>query len=310
MKFCTNCGAQLKLKDKFCFRCGSQSQPLEGVTEATTVASTATMTQMYVPAIVEEYKKAGALPDYYRISLLLNKIRETEPSKQVDDLQEIAYLYSRIDVLYHNLGIEPQANVGANALNAPNTTNGANTLEYNLPPANQNNTVPRTGSQWSHYAGLAAASFGGTFLAHELSRFLHSHSVGDTTSSLSHLNLSDISLMDQSMNSLTDVFTGYPDLGLSTPFDSMQALNDIPIGADVYPGDPSLGFSDALASGQLGLDVDTPASGDYTGLFENADLEYDSIADSVSLDDAGDLLADAGDSGGDLLDTLFDLFDA
>ena len=56
--------------------------------------------------------------------------------------------------------------------------------------------------------------------------------------------------------------------------------------------------------------MDTPASGDYTGLFENADLEYDSIADSVSLDDAGDLLADAGDSGGDLLDTLFDLFDA
>ena len=309
MKFCTNCGAQLKLEDKFCFRCGSPSQPLEGVTEATTVDSTATMTQMYVPAIVEEYKKAGALPDYYRISLLLNKIRETEPSKQVDDLQEIAYLYSRIDVLYHNLGIEPQANVGV-ALNAPNTTNGANTLEYNLPPANQNNTVPRTGSQWSHYAGLAAASFGGTFLAHELSRFLHSHSVGDTTSSLSHLNLSDISLMDHSMNSLTDVFTGYPDLGLSTPFDSVQGLNDIPIGTDVYPGDPSLGFSDALASGQLGLDMDTPASGDYTGLFENADLEYDSIADSVSLDDAGDLLADAGDSGGDLLDTLFDLFDA
>ena len=309
MKFCTNCGAQLKLKDKFCFRCGSQSQPLEGVTEATTVASTATMTQMYVPAIVEEYKKAGALPDYYRISLLLNKIRETEPSKQVDDLQEIAYLYSRIDVLYHNLGIEPQANVGA-ALNAPNTTNSANTLEYNLPPANQNNTVPRTGSQWSHYAGLAAASFGGTFLAHELSRFLHSHSVGDTTSSLSHLNLSDISLMDHSMNSLTDVFNGYPDLGLSTPFDSVQALNDIPIGTDVYPGDPSLGFSDALASGQLGFDMDTPASGDYTGLFENADLEYDSIADSISLDDAGDLLADAGDSSGDLLDTLFDLFDA
>lgn len=265
---------------------------------------------MYVPAIVEEYKKVGALPDYYRISLLLNKIRETEPSKQVDDLQEIAYLYSRIDVLYHNLGIEPQANVGANALNAPNTTNGANTLEYNLPPANQNNTVPRTGSQWSHYAGLAAASFGGTFLAHELSRFLHSHSVGDTTSSLSHLNLSDISLMDHSMNSLTDVFTGYPDLGLSTPFDSVQGLNDIPIGTDVYLGDPSLGFSDALASGQLGLDMDTPASGDYTGLFENADLEYDSIADSVSLDDAGDLLADASDSGGDLLDTLFDLFDA
>ena len=309
MKFCTNCGAQLKLEDKFCFRCGSPSQPLEGVTEATTVDSTATMTQMYVPAIVEEYKKAGALPDYYRISLLLNKIRETEPSKQVDDLQEIAYLYSRIDVLYHNLGIEPKTNVGA-ALNAPNTTNGANTLEYNLPPANQNNTVPRTGSQWSHYAGLAAASFGGTFLAHELSRFLHSHSVGDTTSSLSHLNLSDISLMDHNMNSLTDVFTGYPDLGLSTPFDSVQALNDIPIGTDVYPGDLSLGFSDALASGQLGLDMDTPASGDYTGLFENADLEYDSIADSVSLDDAGDLLVDAGDSGGDLLDTLFDLFDA
>ena len=309
MKFCTNCGAQLKLKDKFCFRCGSQSQPLEGVAETTTVASKATMTQMYVPTIVEEYKKAGALPDYYRISLLLNKIRETEPSKQVDDLQEIAYLYSRIDVLYHNLGIEPQANVGA-ALNAPNTTNGANTLEYNLPPANQNNTVPKTGSQWSHYAGLAAASFGGTFLAHELSRFLHSHSVGDTTSSLSHLNLSDISLMDHSMNSLTDVFTGYPDLGLSTPFDSVQALNDIPIGTDVYPGDPSLGFSDALASGQLGLDMDTPASGDYTGLFENADLEYDSIADSISLDDAGDLLVDAGDSSGDLLDTLFDLFDA
>ena len=309
MKFCTNCGAQLKLKDKFCFRCGSQSQPLEGVAETTTVASKATMTQMYVPTIVEEYKKAGALPDYYRISLLLNKIRETEPSKQVDDLQEIAYLYSRIDVLYHNLGIEPQANVGA-ALNAPNTTNGANTLEYNLPLANQNNTVPKTGSQWSHYAGLAAASFGGTFLAHELSRFLHSHSVGDTTSSLSHLNLSDISLMDHSMNSLTDVFTGYPDLGLSTPFDSVQALNDIPIGTDVYPGDPSLGFSDALASGQLGLDMDTPASGDYTGLFENADLEYDSIADSISLDDAGDLLVDAGDSSGDLLDTLFDLFDA
>lgn len=309
MKFCTNCGAQLKLEDKFCFRCGSPSQPLEGVTEATTVDSTATMTQMYVPAIVEEYKKAGALPDYYRISLLLNKIRETEPSKQVDDLQEIAYLYSRIDVLYHNLGIEPQANVGA-ALNAPNTTNGANTLEYNLPLANQNNTVPKTGSQWSHYAGLAAASFGGTFLAHELSRFLHSHSVGDTTSSLSHLNLSDISLMDHSMNSLTDVFNGYPDLGLSTPFDSVQALNDIPIGTDVYPGDPSLGFSDALASGQLGLDMDTPASGDYTGLFKNADLEYDSIADSISLDDAGDLLVDAGDSSGDLLDTLFDLFDA
>ena len=309
MKFCTNCGTQLKLEDKFCFRCGCQSQPLEGVTETTTVTSTATMTQMYVPAIVEEYKKAGALPDYYRISLLLNKIRETEPSKQVDDLQEIAYLYSRIDVLYHNLGIEPKANVGA-TLDAPNTTNGANTLEYNLPPANQNNTVPRTGSQWSHYAGLAAASFGGTFLAHELSRFLHSHSVGDTTSSLSHLNLSDISLMDHNMNSLTDVFTGYPDLGLSTPFDSVQGLNDIPIGTDVYPGDPSLGFSDALASGRLGLDMDTPASGDYTGLFENADLEYDSIADSVSLDDAGDLLADAGDSGGDLLDTLFDLFDA
>lgn len=309
MKFCTNCGTQLKLEDKFCFRCGCQSQPLDGVTETTTVVSTATMTQKYVPAIVEEYKKAGALPDYYRISLLLNKIRETEPSKQVDDLQEIAYLYSRIDVLYHNLGIEPQANVGA-TLNAPNTTNGANTLEYNLPPANQNNTVPRTGSQWSHYAGLAVASFGGTFLAHELSRFLHSHSVGDTTSSLSHLNLSDISLMDHSMNSLTDVFNGYPDLGLSTPFDSVQGLNDIPIGTDVYPGDPSLGFSDALASGQLGLDMDTPASGDYTGLFENADLEYDSIADSVSLDDASDLLADAGDSGGDLLDTLFDLFDA
>ena len=308
MKFCTNCGTQLKLEDKFCFRCGCQSQPLEGVTEITTVSNTATMTQMYVPAIVEEYKKAGALPDYYRISLLLNKIRETEPSKQVDDLQEIAYLYSRIDVLYHNLGIEPQANVGA-TLNAPNTINGANTLEYNLPPANQNTTVPRTGSQWSHYAGLAAASFGGTFLAHELSRFLHSHSVGDTTSSLSHLNLSDISLMDHSINSLTDVFNGYPDLGLSTPFDSVQGLND-PIGTDVYLGDPSLGFSDALASGQLGLDMDTPASGDYTGLFENADLEYDSIADSVSLDDAGDLLADASDSGGDLLDTLFDLFDA
>ena len=233
MKFCTNCGTQLKLEDKFCFRCGCQSQPLEGVAETTTVASKATMTQMYVPTIVEEYKKAGALPDYYRISLLLNKIRETEPSKQVDDLQEIAYLYSRIDVLYHNLGIEPQANVGANALNAPNTTNGANTLEYNLPPANQNNTVPRTGSQWSHYAGLSAASFGVTFLAHELSRFLHSHSVGDTTSSLSHLNLSDISLMDHSMNSLTDVFNGYPDLGLSTPFDSVQGLNDIPIGTDV-----------------------------------------------------------------------------
>lgn len=310
MKFCTNCGTQLKLDDKFCFRCGCQSQPLEDVTENTTVAPTATMTQMYVPAIVEEYKKAGALPDYYRISLLLNKIRETEPSKQVDDLQEIAYLYSRIDVLYHNLGIEPQTHVGVNTLNAPNTTNSANTLEYNLPPSTQNNTVPRTGSQWSHYAGLAAASFGGTFLAHELSRFLHSHSVGDTTSSLSHLNLSDISLMDHSINSLTDVFNGYPDLGLSTPFDTMQALNDVPIGTDVYPGDPSLGFSDALASGQLGLDMDTPASGDYTGLFENADLEYDSIADSVSLDDAGDLLADAGDSGGDLLDTLFDLFDA
>ena len=116
--------------------------------------------------------------------------------------------------------------------------------------------------------------------------------------------------MDHSMNSLTDVFNGYPDLGLSTPFDSVQGLNDIPIGTDVYPGDPSLGFSDVLASGQLGLDMDTPASGDYTGLFENADLEYDSIADSVSLDDAGDLLADAGDSGGDLLDTLSDLFDA
>ena len=56
--------------------------------------------------------------------------------------------------------------------------------------------------------------------------------------------------------------------------------------------------------------MDTPASGDYTGLFKNADLEYDSIADSISLDDAGDLLVDAGDSSGDLLDTLFDLFDA
>lgn len=44
MKFCTNCGTQLKLEDKFCFQCGCQSQPLEGVAETTTVASTATMT--------------------------------------------------------------------------------------------------------------------------------------------------------------------------------------------------------------------------------------------------------------------------
>lgn len=54
MKFCTNCGTQLKLEDKFCFQCGCQSQPLEGVTETTPVSNTATMTQMYVPAIVEE----------------------------------------------------------------------------------------------------------------------------------------------------------------------------------------------------------------------------------------------------------------
>lgn len=146
-KFCTKCGTSLTGDQAFCHNCGAQVT----FKVAKESASNNSLTAKVLPAVIAELRPTTPLPDYYKANLALNKIKELEPSHHIEVLQQIAFLYSKIDELYHSIGIP----LPTNSKLSNNTSDTTSTTQ------NTNN--------WKKYAGMAAASFAGTALANQFS---------------------------------------------------------------------------------------------------------------------------------------------
>lgn len=318
MKYCSKCGTQLKDTDRFCFSCGTK---VEDTTSAA-VNADESLTKKYVPAIVEEFKKAGNMPDYYRISMMINKIREQEPSKQLDALQEIAFLYSRLDALYHNLGIETKPMAGNNQVGkgGPMITDSSQleglkplgmaqpTTQAATPVAKaaSSNSSSGFGSNWKTYAGMAAASFGGTFLASELSHYLNSPHTEDVTYNLTNLDLpasTDSLSFDHLVNS------DFTDLGFNMPeFDtSSLGLDNLGLdNVDLSNLNPANALDNLSADASNVMDS---WGNDVSNLVDSSDSSdggfFSDSNDSSFFSDSSDDSSDGGGLFGGFFDDFF-----
>lgn len=280
-KFCVNCGTELKPSSKFCHNCGSQIGQLPALSPDS--EPTLSINEQYLPLVINELKQAGPIPDYYKISMILNKIKKTDNSHRIESLQQIAYLYSKIDELHHQLGLPINSSV------FPTTHSIDNTY------INDSNTYTSNNSNWKKYAGMAAASFAGTFFANQVS--------AHTTAPLAPYT--DWELLSGAAN---QDFNNY-DLNTFLSADDANFLNSL------YSFNNTSEFRDMIVNNELG-----DLAGDGNPLGFDTDLNIQDVpdmnlADSININDSTDIadISDISDSidvsdAGDVLDSIFDIF--
>lgn len=279
-KFCVNCGTELKPSSKFCHNCGSQIGQMPDL--PSNPEPTLSINEQYLPLVINELKQAGPIPDYYKISMILNKIKKTDNSPRIEYLQQIAYLYSKIDELHHQLGLPINSSVFPTTYSIDNSSvNNQNTYNNN--------------SNWKKYAGMAAASFAGTFFANQVS--------AHTTAPLAPYT--DWELLSGAAN---QDFNNY-DLNDFLSADDANFLNSL------YSFNNTSEFRDMIVNNELG-----DLAGDGNPLGFDTDLNIEDVpdmnlADSLNISDSIDI-ADVSDISnsidvsdtGDVLDSIFDIF--
>lgn len=287
--FCMNCGTKLKAECKFCHHCGTPLKQGEEV-DSSAIQSVSVRDQ-YLPLVVNELRSAGPIPDYYKVSLLLNKIKETDNSPQIEALQQIAYLYSKIDELHHKLGFPVHSSVFSDYKELNSESD-----QTEVKPDQKSN------SNWSKYAGLAAASFAGTFFANQV----YANSGSDSYPYTDWELLSEHANYSMNNYDFNNLFAG-------SDYDFLRSLYGLNNTSEFRNMVENGGLGDLAGDGNpLGIDtpidsIDTTSLSDTVNITDASDVvNIDSLSDVASTTDVSDVVDT--DSLSDAVDSIIDFF--
>ena len=120
-RFCTNCGTEFSEGALFCRNCGAKRSDSDAPTAAVTTepAQPKSPSEQIVPLVFEELKKSGPLPNYDKLTQVLEKLKKEDNNPVVEALSEIVASYKHIGKMYGLLS-KPETltseSVRANAL--------------------------------------------------------------------------------------------------------------------------------------------------------------------------------------------------
>ncbi len=120
-RFCTNCGTAFSEGALFCRNCGAKRSDSDAPATAVTTepAQPKSPSEQIVPLVFEELKKSGPLPNYDKLTQVLEKLKKEDNNPVVEALSEIVASYKHIGKMYGLLS-KPETltseSVRANAL--------------------------------------------------------------------------------------------------------------------------------------------------------------------------------------------------
>lgn len=120
-RFCTHCGTEFSEGALFCRNCGARRSDSESPASSAAIkpAQPQSPSEKIVPLVFEELKKSGPLPNYTKLTQVLEKLKKEDNNPVVEALSEIVASYKHIGKMYELLA-KPETltseSVRANAL--------------------------------------------------------------------------------------------------------------------------------------------------------------------------------------------------
>lgn len=120
-RFCTHCGTEFSEGALFCRNCGARRSDSESPASSAAIkpAQPQSPSEKIVPLVFEELKKSGPLPNYTKLTQVLEKLKKEDNNPVVEALSEIVASYKHIGKMYGLLA-KPETltseSVRANAL--------------------------------------------------------------------------------------------------------------------------------------------------------------------------------------------------
>lgn len=339
-KFCSQCGTRLGENALFCHECGTKRQsdlpsavvPEENksateVSKSSVEVSKNTVSDRVIPLVLGELYKGGSLPDYNSIGRALLKLKQQEPSPKVDVLLKIAEAYRTIGDAFKSLamplpgtpvvagamaggmGASRFVNGGIGAVSAVNgnTRNGSllgvgggaggGTISTGQSPANSENSA----GGWKQFAGMAAAGFAGSMLAHEINRMRVQHQLEELFHTDESFDYNGIDLMDYlSAHEVDSPFyeglsPSYLDtLSFDTSWEDLAIFDDT---------DNAFDYGDLFNTWDEGVTADSlDATEGLSNVIDSA------IGDDLDVVDGTEITEVADADVGDVVDSILDLF--